>query len=34
MDAATESKFGVLHGVSATLYLVQSLLAAWLVVKQ
>jgi hypothetical protein len=31
---AARSRFGMLHGVSMGMYLVQSLLAAWLVVKQ
>lgn len=34
MDAAAHSQFGMLHGVASGLYLVQSLLAAWLVIKQ
>ena len=34
MDAAAKNEFGVLHGISSGLFLLQSLLAAWLVVKQ
>ncbi|MBY0556835.1 MAG: DUF4149 domain-containing protein [Burkholderiaceae bacterium] len=34
MERAAHNEFGVLHGISSSLYLVQSLLAAWLVVKQ
>ncbi len=34
MDAAAKNQFGVLHGIASGVYLVQSLLAAWLVVKQ
>jgi hypothetical protein len=33
-DAAVKSRFGMLHGVSSVIYLVQSLLAGWLVWKQ
>ena len=34
MESAGKARFGMLHGISSSLYLVQSLLAAWLVVKQ
>jgi hypothetical protein len=34
MEEAAKNKFGVLHGISSVIYLIQSLLAAWLVVKQ
>jgi hypothetical protein len=34
MEGAARNEFGILHGISSTIYLVQSLLAAWLVVKQ
>ncbi|MFA9217002.1 MAG: DUF4149 domain-containing protein [Sphingomonadaceae bacterium] len=34
MESAAKSQFGMLHGVASSIYLVQSLLAAWLVVKQ
>ncbi|SDG39048.1 MULTISPECIES: DUF4149 domain-containing protein [unclassified Duganella] len=34
MDGAAKNEFGILHGISSTIYLIQSLLAAWLVVKQ
>jgi hypothetical protein len=34
MDAAAKSRFGMLHGVSSVIYLVQSILAGWLLVKQ
>lgn len=34
MEGAAKSEFGILHGISSTIYLIQSLLAAWLVVKQ
>ena len=34
MESAAKNEFGVLHGISSGLYLLQSLLAAWLVVKQ
>jgi len=34
MEAAAKGQFGMLHGVSSGIYLVQSLLAAWLLVKQ
>ena len=33
MDDATRAQFGMLHGVSSVIYLVQSLLALWLVLK-
>jgi hypothetical protein len=34
MEGAARNEFGMLHGISSSIYLVQSLLAAWLVVKQ
>ncbi|MRW86635.1 DUF4149 domain-containing protein [Pseudoduganella sp. FT26W] len=34
MEGAAKNEFGILHGISSVIYLVQSLLAAWLVVKQ
>ncbi|HEU4775936.1 MAG TPA: DUF4149 domain-containing protein [Telluria sp.] len=34
MESAARGRFGMLHGISSSLYLVQSLLAAWLVIKQ
>ncbi|MBA5686949.1 DUF4149 domain-containing protein [Duganella sp. LX47W] len=34
MESAAKGRFGMLHGVSSSIYLFQSLLAAWLVVKQ
>lgn len=34
MDAAAKSRFGMLHGVSSMIYLVQSILAGWLLLKQ
>lgn len=34
MEGAAHNEFGILHGISSSLYLVQSLLAAWLVIKQ
>ena len=34
MESAAKNEFGILHGISSVIYLVQSLLAAWLVVKQ
>ena len=34
MNDVARNEFGVLHGISSAIYLVQSLLAAWLVVKQ
>ena len=34
MEGAAKNEFGILHGISSTIYLIQSLLAAWLVVKQ
>jgi hypothetical protein len=34
VDDAVKSRFGLLHGISSVIYLVQSLLAAWLVWKQ
>lgn len=34
MEEAAKNQFGVLHGISSVIYLIQSLLAAWLVVKQ
>jgi hypothetical protein len=34
MEGAAKNEFGILHGISSAIYLIQSLLAAWLVVKQ
>jgi len=34
MESAARSRFGMLHGVSSVLYLVQSFLAGWLILKQ
>ncbi|WP_395407290.1 DUF4149 domain-containing protein [Pseudoduganella sp. UC29_106] len=34
VDEAVKSRFGMLHGISSSIYLVQSLLAGWLVWKQ
>lgn len=34
MEEGARNQFGVLHGISQGIYLVQSLLAVWLVVKQ
>jgi hypothetical protein len=34
MEEAAKNEFGILHGISSVIYLIQSLLAAWLVVKQ
>ena len=34
VDEAVKSRFGMLHGISSGIYLVQSLLAGWLVWKQ
>jgi hypothetical protein len=34
MESAAKSRFGMLHGVSSVLYLVQSFLAGWLILKQ
>jgi hypothetical protein len=34
MDAAASTRFGILHGISSAFYLVQSVLAAALVMKQ
>lgn len=34
MESAAKGRFGMLHGISSSIYLFQSLLAAWLVVKQ
>ncbi|WP_374362997.1 DUF4149 domain-containing protein [Pseudoduganella danionis] len=34
MEEAAHNEFGILHGISSSVYLVQSLLAVWLVVKQ
>jgi hypothetical protein len=33
-DEAARSRFGMLHGISSVIYLVQSVLAGWLVWKQ
>ncbi|MYN44678.1 DUF4149 domain-containing protein [Pseudoduganella sp. FT93W] len=34
MEEAAHNEFGILHGISSSVYLVQSLLAVWLVLKQ
>lgn len=34
MESAMKSRFGMLHGISSGIYLIQSLLAGWLVLKQ
>ncbi|WP_145647629.1 DUF4149 domain-containing protein [Pseudoduganella lurida] len=34
LASAARSRFGMLHGVSSVIYLVQSILAGWLVLKQ
>lgn len=34
MESAAKGRFGMLHGISSSIYLFQSLLAAWLVLKQ
>jgi hypothetical protein len=34
MESAMKSRFGMLHGLSSGIYLIQSLLAGWLVLKQ
>ncbi|SFM18085.1 DUF4149 domain-containing protein [Rugamonas rubra] len=34
MESAAKSRFGMLHGISSSIFLVQSLLAGWLVIKQ
>jgi MFS family permease len=34
MESAAKSRFGMLHGAASVLYLVQSLLAGWLILKQ
>ena len=34
MESAAKNEFGILHGISSGLFLLQSLLAAWLVIKQ
>ncbi|KQV85218.1 hypothetical protein ASD15_05990 [Massilia sp. Root351] len=34
MESAAKGRFGMLHGVSSGIYLIQSLLAGWLVLKQ
>jgi hypothetical protein len=34
MESAAKSRFGMLHGISSVIYLVQSLLAGWLLIKQ
>ncbi len=34
MESAARSRFGMLHGVSSVIYLVQSFLAGWLILKQ
>lgn len=34
MESAMKSRFGLLHGIASGIYLIQSVLAGWLVVKQ
>lgn len=34
MESAMKSRFGMLHGISSGIYLIQSVLAGWLVLKQ
>lgn len=34
MESALKARFGMLHGISMGIYLIQSLLAGWLVFKQ
>lgn len=34
MESAAKSRFGMLHGIASIIYLVQSILAGWLVLKQ
>ncbi|MGV7211385.1 DUF4149 domain-containing protein [Oxalobacteraceae bacterium A2-2] len=34
MESAAKGRFGMLHGISSGIYLVQSLLAGWLLLKQ
>ena len=34
MESAAKSRFGMLHGISSVIYLVQSFLAGWLILKQ
>jgi len=34
MESAGKERFGMLHGVSSIIYLVQSILAGWLILKQ
>lgn len=34
MESAAKGRFGMLHGISSSIYLFQSVLAAWLVIKQ
>lgn len=34
MESAAKSRFGMLHGISSVIYLVQSALAGWLVIRQ
>ena len=34
MESAAKSRFGMLHGISSGIFLVQSLLAGWLIIKQ
>lgn len=34
MESALKSRFGMLHGIAQVIYLVQSFLAGWLVLKQ
>jgi hypothetical protein len=34
MESAAKGRFGMLHGIASVIYLVQSVLACWLVIKQ
>ena len=34
MESAAKGRFGMLHGISSSIFLVQSLLAGWLIIKQ
>jgi hypothetical protein len=34
MESAAKGRFGMLHGISSGIYLIQSLLAGWLVLRQ
>ena len=34
MESAGKARFGMLHGISSSIYLIQSLLAGWFILKQ